>query len=348
MSLTYADFQKYNAFRRPSWRWERVLQLCDRYPTPGRCSRRDDDFVRKARNFLLRWKGAKFDRVREELFQEEPGLFYAHDIYEKSHDDPEPRAFLEARLVARQDKSTIADAIGTSEDAVVWFEALYFNVLDRLNNRDWITKHVLMPAIRSGNVFGNMSNSVASIFRDSTVAQPFMDGTLKLFAYFGGTHMVDMLIAGVQSGKPLASPDDLATWVDSHWSATIRKRSLQASATFEVNKYNVMELFAVHTKIMEIEKSDESQEAQRTTIERHIKAMIDDLPWAVGDQGAQALNGTALGEFDTMAAELRDDEILQVSAGEVPAGLVDELFPMKLPEPRKRKSLNKPKEGGPQ
>lgn len=337
----FAEFQRYNVFRRPDWRWQRVLQMCDRQPSPGRCSRRDDAWVKGARNFLLRWRGARYERLRTELFAELPGLWYAYEIYERASEEPEPQAYLEARLLARQSDKEIAHALCTMPEAIQWYEALFFNVADRLENRDWITKQVLMPAILRNHGLGAPPTGSSSIFSGGVIAKPFLDATLKLFAYFGGTHLVDIMITGFQSGKPLASPDDLGNWFDANWASAIRRRSHQASLTFEVNKFNVMELFAIHTKIMEIEKSDDSQEKQRTTIERHIRAMITDLPWAVGDAGESRFAGTEVGKFDAMAAELRDDELLNVAVGDVPGGLEAEMAPMQLPPPR-RKTKKKP------
>ena len=331
----YEDYQRFNVFRRPDWRLERVLKIIDRLPAPGRCTSRDDQYVKAARTFLLRWRAKASDEEREELFWENPGLFYAYQIYERTEDEPEPAMFMQARLLARQSYEQIAECLSTTPETVDWYEKMFFNVRDRLQNRDWITKHVLLPSIMKnhGVVPAKGDDSDILPFKDSAVAKPFLDASLKLFAYFGGQYIVDIMITGFQSGKPLVSPDEMAAWFDHHWSMTIRRRSHQAALQFEVNKYNVMELFSVHTQIMSIEKSEESQEQQRTATERHIKAMLDDLPFAVGDDGEKMSRGTAIGEWDKEAAELRDDELLRVSHGEEVTGEVLKA----LPPPRKQK-----------
>lgn len=329
----YAEYQKYNFFRVPQWRWDRVLNLVGREPRPGRCTHRDDERVRAGRNFLLNHKGKTGELDRDAMLFSNPGLFYAYDFYERQHDDPEAAMFLESRLLADQPYPHIAHAMGITVSAVDWYESMFFNVKDKLPHRDWITKQVLLPAMTKNPspVQGGTQSLV--VRSDSTVARAFLDGSLKLFAYFGGTHVVDVMIAGFQSGKPVAGPDALSSWYDNQWAMTIRRRSHQASLQFEVNKYNVMELFAIHTKIIEIDRSEESQESIRNEHERTIKSMIDEIPWAVGMDGAKMFEGKALGEFDDEAAELRDEEVIQVAAGDVK--VIDDL-PKMLPPPRKK------------
>ncbi len=340
---TFADYQKYNFFRPPDWRWDRVMKLVDRKDKAGRCTRRDDDYVRAARNFLLRWRKEDItEQERDRLLFEMPGMYFAYDFHRRLNDDHEASMYLQARLLAGQTPEQIGEAMGVMPEAVTWYAAIFFDVADKLKNRDWVTKQIIAPALARGNAPPKMvadddeeEDLPPTPFKDSTVAKPFLDGSLKLFAYFGGPHLVDLMIGGMESGKPLTSPDDLKNWMDGTWSTILRRRSMQAAMSFEVNKYNVLELFAVHTRIIEIERSEESNEQARTTTERHIKAMVDEIPWAVGDDGVKLYGGTTVGRFDSMAGELRDDELLRIASGQTAPTLSD--YPDKLPPPRRDK-----------
>lgn len=339
----HEDLHRFDMFRQPDWRINRVLSMLDRYPTPGRCRRTDDEYIRETRRFLAMWRGIDDPEERARVMENEnPGLYHAHKIYLSFEEEPEHTLYLQARLLARQDYNKIAIDCCTSPVVVDWYEKVFFNIMDRIDSRDWITKYVLMPAF-SRNQFGSVKSSIddeapTHPFKDITVAKPFLDASLKLFAYFGGTYVVDAMIAGFQSGKPCNSQDDVDQWHDRGMASTVRRRSHQASLQFEVNKYNVMELFAVHTRIIEIEKSADNAESQRSATERHIKAMIEDIPWAVGDDGEKLLAGTELGRFDEGAAELRDDDILLVSTGKTPKRLLDpDEVLTALPPPRKKK-----------
>lgn len=338
----HEEFEKYNLFRTPDWRIARVLEMLDRFPTPGRCTWRDDAIVKQARKFVACWRACADDQERRvKLFAGNKGLFFAYQLHENAENNPEQLLQIQARILARQSYEEIADAAGTHPETVDWYEKVYFNVTDRLDQRDWISKHVLIPAfVRNAGhpAVHDIDGISVKPFTDSTVARPFFDATLKLFAYFGGRHVVDILLNGLPVGKPCRSQDDMEQWFDAGWAVTMRRRSHQAAMQFDVNRYNVMELFAVHTRIIEIEKSADNQASQRSTTERHIKAMLDGIPWAVGDDGERMAQGTALGEFDKAAAELRDDEVLQVAAtngkGNSTSSL--EMLPA-LPAPAKKK-----------
>lgn len=335
---TYADYQKFNFFRTPNWRWERVVSLIDRPGAmPGRCTKRDDDVVRQAKSFVLRRQHGDQQTVDRLMF-ENPGLFYAYDFYIRTLDDRDAAMYIQARLLARQSVEHVAGVMGMLPDAVKWYSELYFDVIPHLDQRDWITKQVLVPAmVRSAGVGTPEDVPPAYGFKDSTVAKPFMDGSLKLFAYFGGTHLVDLMIAGLQAGKPLTSPEDATNWLDKAIGTTVRRRAAQAAQTFEVNKYNVMELFSVHTQLVALERSEESQDQARSTMERHVKATIDEIPWSVGSDGERVFEGTAVGRFDRMSSELRDDELIRIASGQTAPTVARDNFPDRLPPPRKDK-----------
>jgi hypothetical protein len=322
---SYAEFQRYNFFCPPDWRWDRVLRLCARCPRPGRCTRRDDDYIRKARAFYLRWAEQETEQSREQLGMEEPALYRAFELYERTPEEPEGALFLQARLLARQPYAQIADALATAPATVEWYEALFFNVADRLQNTDWITMHVLLPAVmRNRPVPVDADEGRPMPFCDSVVARPFLDGSLKFFAYFGGPQVVDVMIAGFQAGKPLRSREDMAAWFDDHWALTIKRRSAQAALQVEVTQSNVMGLFATHAKMMKLVRSQGAADQQCTTTERHIQAMLDELAGVVGPEGIAAYANAGSGRFDKLAAKLTEEEFLKLVSGATLAGPQDQ------------------------
>lgn len=334
--LLNAHYQKFNPFRTPDWRWERVLHLCDRHPTPGRCTKWDDDFIKQAREHLLLWR--RFTPAqREQLFWKNPGLTYAIDIYEKLNigERTSTALTIEARLLANQSYDQIADEAGTLPAAIDWYEALFFNVRDHLKKRDWIFSNVLAPAMMRAKVEAGDSDGFESFstFKNSEVAKPFFDGSLKFFAYFGGPYLVDHLITGFRAGQPLESLDNIDQWYDRTMGSLVRRRSTQAAGQFEINKFNVTELFQVHHAIMALERSQDNIDAQKSTTERHIQALLEDIPWSLGADGEMLLEGTVLGEYDKGAAELRDEEVLRMSSGQ---DFTPEDVPQQIPPPRKK------------
>ncbi|MFO0822827.1 MAG: hypothetical protein U0792_06865 [Gemmataceae bacterium] len=69
-----------------------------------------------------------------------PELHRAHELHEQGG---KLRAELQARILARQPVEDIAGCLGLSVGVVVWFEALFFQVLDRLRYRDWVVLRVI-------------------------------------------------------------------------------------------------------------------------------------------------------------------------------------------------------------
>lgn len=336
---TYADFQRFNFFRTPDWRWDRIVDLVERDDgVPGRCTKRDDDYVRQGRSFHSRWRNGDAE-MHQKLLWENPGLFYAYDYHQKLTEDADAAMYVQARLLARQTPQEIADVMGLMPEAVEWYAKLYFDVTEHLEKRDWVTKQILVPALmRSIVTPAQNSSGEPMTYKDSTVAKPFMDGSLKLFAYFGGKHLVDIMIAGLHAGRPLTSPDDMDSWFDNSVDTTIRRRSAQAALQFEINKYNVMELFAVRNQIVQIANSDEAQNQTKTVNERHVKATLDEIPWGVGAEGKQMYKEHMglVGHLDEMPAELRADEVLLIASGQS-APTVGTDFPRELPPPRREK-----------
>ena len=76
----------------------------------------------------------------------------------------------------------------------------------------------------------------------------------------------------------------------------------------------------------------EKEGALLNPFEQHLEAFLKDIPWAVGSDAELIHGGTPLGKYDDGAAELRDDEVLRVAAGEA----IDPDLPVKIPPPRKR------------
>lgn len=334
-----ADFQKYNPFAGADWRWRRVLQMCDRYPTPGRCTRRDDNWVRRMRQFLLTWR-ARNEHEREELWLTDRDHVYAYQIYERSLDNTDGGTSLciEARLLAGQPVEDIAKLVGTSVGAILIYGRIFFDVGERLDQRDWITRQILIPAVLRSMDGNSGQDSNAAQAATSVVARPFLDGSLLFFAYFGGPFVCDLMISGFQAGKQVRSAEDVGKFLDQQFTATIKRRGAQAAAQFEINKYNIGELFNTYARIMELERSADGvdETGSGSPLGRHIQAMLNELPgiWNIGQRtGADTLATP----YQGIAAELRDDELLTLNTTGADSPLLglEELKTLRVRSPSK-------------
>lgn len=302
-------------FLQPQWRQDRVLRMLRTSP-PERCRRFDDDWIRQYRTFMLKW--GKGETGREALLYENPGMYYAQKIFDSKEEDPELHLIIEARLLAGESYAAIAETCKTYPEAIQWYEKLFFNVNDFLDNRDWILKQVLLPASDREAEHADSDTGVAMLIapkRVQAIVKPHFDMTLKFFAYYGGPIVCDLLISGFRRDRIVTSTKELEEYFNEQFMTQIAIRSAQAASRFEVNKFNVMELFATHSRLVEIQRNAGNKNERHNEFEKHVDAMLSELPWAVGDDGAKLYAQTAVGEYDEMAAEINEEEMICAEAG---------------------------------
>jgi hypothetical protein len=343
-TLTYAEIKRYDPFVRPEWRHERVLELVDRFPNPGRCSHRDDEYVRKLRSFILRWRARETLSQREsELLFEDPGLFHAYLLHERKQTDPHAAFTVEARVLADQPVDVIADRCGLLPGAVEWYERLFFDARLRLANRDWIMRQCLMPAARRATALPERRPGQWEEVPE--IVQPFYDWTCKFWGYWGKGPAVELMLNGNIASRQPKSDDDLDAYQLSQWQSIMLKRSMQSGMVFPINRYNVMELQLLSCKLLELAKREKESGDDITATERGIASLLTQLTWASGQDAARRYEGTALGVYDGGAVELRDDELLMIGAGGELAG-GDEILTFELPPPRPREGAAQGGAGG--
>jgi len=286
---------------------------------PERTKRYDDEYVQGYKKFLFQWN--KSENNRDRLMYDNPGLFFAYLLHDRIHLEPELRLMIEARLLAGIDHATIAHEAKTIPETVEWYEKLFFNVTPFLTHHDWIVKHVLLPS--SDRFVGeepaeDEDDEEFAPRPSSEVVRPHLDMTLKFFAYFGGPLICDVMISGFRRDKKITSYDEIPDYFNEQFASQIMRRSAQASGQFEINKYNVMELFATHSRLIEIQRSIEGQEDRHNEFEKHIDAMLSELPWTAGLDGTTQFEHSPIGGFDEGAAELNEEELMLLGSGKKP------------------------------
>jgi len=304
-----------NPFLRPSWRFERVLRLVDRLPVPGRTTRKDDRYIREFRAFLLKYRRGGV--WRERLEEEQPEILWAYEMFQDQTLQPEARFLVEARLLSKQPLDDIADETKLTAGVVLWYEKLFFNVLPYIDCHDWIIRNIILPASDRMAVLQQAAAEPAPAPRATpSLINPHYDMTLKLFSYFGGPLLCEFMISGFRRDLSVHSREDCRPYLNNTFMGMIERASTQAARVVDVNKYNVMDLFAIHTRIMEIQQKVESEEGRHSQVESHIRGMLDELPWTVGREGRELYAGTVVGLHDEHAAELTDEELMLQGSGE--------------------------------
>lgn len=303
----HSQFQQFNPFRDPQWRYERCLKLVEHRPRPLNASpRRDDEYVRRYRKFLLRFLRDESEEARAALFPLDPAIFYAHLIHH--HPDREWRSIVQARLLTGATDEEIAHMGATLPETINLYERLFFNVRDRLDNKDWIVKTILGTATqRSAN-------------RYDTTTDHQRDLLYKLFGYFGGPVILDVIISGFASRDLPQSAKHVSGWFDRTLKTLIKRRATTEAHRFECDKFKVMELMHIHMSIIAAEK--ESGGGASTDYEKCISEMLAQTPWGVAKKGFSKLNQNQQ-KFAISAVEPRADEQMELAFGKVPATLIE-------------------------
>jgi len=302
----HKQFQLFNPFREPQWRYERCLQLVEHLPQPLPASPRQDDvYVRRYRKFLLRYLRATDEETRSAIFPTDPAVYYAHLIHH--HHDTEWRSITQARLLTGDSAAFIASYAGTLPRAIEIYEKLFFNVQDRLANKDWIVKTVLGTASqRSSNRYDTMTDHQRDVL-------------YKLFGYFGGPIMLDSVISGFAARDIPTDPRHVPGWYDRTMKNFIKRKATMEAYRFESDKFKVIELMHIHLAIMSAEKSSGGDD---TDYAKAVESMLRQTPWGMANEGYQALNETQK-TYALSAVEPRADEQMQLAWGTPPATLLE-------------------------
>jgi hypothetical protein len=202
----------------------------------------DDDCIFAGYKLINQWEKitAKYDDPIEradllaDLFVLNPPLFYAYEIFLKGPDD-NLRCAMEARILSRQDYKTIAKKLCVfSADVVMWYEMMFFNVKDRIDSVDYISRQVITPIVGMG--LSHVKNNL----------------TAKFFGYFAGEVMLEFILNGLDPSlaapQPGQNPDE---YMDSFFNSMLRMRSVVSAASVEIDVYKVMPLLDMHSKLIE-------------------------------------------------------------------------------------------------
>lgn len=295
--------EKYNPFRSTSWRYNRVLELADRQRVLP-CAVYDDELVREARDFfILRRAASRGDQLGyNKAICKNPGMHYAFQLFERY--DSEARRHIESRLLARQSDAEIAAVSAMLPSGIDIYERLFFNVRDRLTCSDWIVRQAIAPSNDAYQTSDPLKNHELS---------------MKFFAYFAGPVALNAIITGWCGSDFAKDRAELLDLYDYQYKFSLRRKSTTAANSFEVNKYNVMQLFELHQRLMESENAN-GNDKNKTDIADNILGMLNEIEWTVGSIDVKTHESSGvMQEFDEMAAELRDHEMMALRNGEISA-----------------------------
>lgn len=319
-TFTFAAYEAGNIYRRPDWRHARIRRTSSQ---GTRLSTRDDEYTKEFKRFYTRYQYAT-ETDKFLLQAENPALFAAMEIYEKSVVDPSVKFLIEARILTGESLESIADGLGCDPDTIFWYEKIFFNVLDRLDNPDYIFRAVIVPAYRQqieipGDV--NPDDYLSGDSRLGSREEPaltdnWFDGTLKLFAYRGGQMVLDTMVNNCPTTAKPKTANGVNEWLDEFVINGIKRKAAQIVVKLKINKYNAMELLKINAELISAQKALESGTAigtqEYTTEVAKISQRLVTM-WQFGDNSTgRTVEGkdvpSVIDRFDSSSAVLRAEE----------------------------------------
>jgi hypothetical protein len=201
----------------PSWRWNTVGRLRD-YAGPV-SFRGVDPLIRATDAFLRKRDGLTPRRASARFLTLYPGLAEAIRLHEQGGRQP---FVLETRVLARQSVSEIASAMGLSEEVVGTYEALFYDVRERINAKVWIHQQVIgWRGMRP-------------------TRYPHRETLIRRIAYFGGPFLTEWMLAS--EGLPAMAGAPPFTEEQRQWMT----RQLTLNMRLEAEPLDDWTLFRLH------------------------------------------------------------------------------------------------------
>lgn len=227
----------------------------------------------------------------------------------------ELRPIVEAYLLTELNHESIAEKLGFPPAVIQWYRDAFFDV-----------RHLLQFPIR-------ILHQVIRVVDESGRTSLDTHKVWKLVGYVLKSAALDQLLGVVQSDR---NPEGGAiAWLASQADGIVKLQHLLAVGSLD--PLNAKQIAAVlKSGGLGQAKRSSQQEESLNGFEKHIQAMLEDIPWSVGVDGERQFEGTLIGEFDKSGVELRDDELYVLSAGGKVDGL-EGLTDFKMPPPNKKK-----------
>ena len=319
---SYPSVAAYDPERSPRWRYERAMQLADvrvrRPAMPGR----DDSWIRQFRLFMNRWREIEktsrnrddMELRREILKHQKPALFFAYQAFLRQTS----RTYwtMEARILAGQTNEEIAHSVDTQPDMVEAYAALFFDVRPRLQKRDYICNKVYPQFV-------------------ADLDGLTIDASARFFGYFGGPVVLDAVLQQFDqyaASRPAAG-QSCSDFFNTHFNTGSGRRSAQVVNNFEINRYNVMELFQLHAAMLSDAKKSQGEGDNMNLMEQTVSTYLRTIPWLHGQKLRDAMAGNALKDYYAGSSEPRASELLQFVSPDGPPEIEVLQFPSEAPNP---------------
>ena len=311
-SQTFAQYNASLPDRSPQWRAERVKQIMDLQG--GRWHRqRDDEITIRAARFqaalsTLRRRDIPESEIRL-LCLSSPRHRRVSQAYQLS--ESKMRDVIEARILARQTNEQIASKSSASPEAIGMFEQLFFNVRDRLDDRDYIHATVIGYTAHRGT--------------DSLTHQQ----KARLLAYETGVSVLERFLYGHSKRQTVV---DANTYLDQLIQSNLEIQGVLATHAMSAGKFDVRDVINANITYKQLNQRETSSSQQSDWIQTFVDTLRKRTPIPRGAEAAAIPDDSPLHNYIAGTVELRAAEQLRAtSKGGLP--YIDALRNFRLRDP---------------
>lgn len=236
-------FAQERSGRRPTWRSDLAEELhaCGRMP-PNKSI--DPPFAELI-HFRRRLEQAATEADFAKLRRRHPALVEAVELHERN---ALTRWMLEARVLAGQSTTEIAHLLQLSAATVAMYEAVFFDVRDRLEAPYWVI----------GQAIGPRYHEKLEACR--------VDAVLKVFAYYCGPRMLDLLLSEVVDARGRLKPLELQNLHTPEARNTARAQIAVAAMTGPSDLKRFQELLGIQQLIRDAQHNFSSKSTVATSV----------------------------------------------------------------------------------
>lgn len=252
------------------------------------------------------------------LMRDYAPLFDAYQLHAEA-DCELTRYELSARVLAGQSVAEIATATRLSRAAVTEYEAYFFDVRDRLDNRTFIVNHVFGPAFHRGHSASDLWMAWATA------------------AYFHGPQMLKYMLEQTYGPMRPTNAIEVRATVKDERERQLERKALLAARTLPVNGFTSLEILEL------VRKSEQEGAAaggggaggHQQPLEEAMAAVLELIPIDIGRYVRPRIDSDQIRHYDAGAVQLNTRELMVAAAtnGSAEPPAIDWPATLQYPEP---------------
>lgn len=295
--------------RPPDWRFLRIAF----YEETGRDTERSrvDRITAGGISLYKKLKECQVADKLDNFYFMYPDFGNAYSLY-KEETNISTRWEIEARILAGESFESIEKKSTFTVSCLALYEKLFFNVLDRMEKRTWVTQSVIGRALQVGLTE-----------RDFNILW-------KIYGYMAGPYMVDLLVSKIgMTRKKAASAEQALAMLNDSIPTMSMIRSAFAMNVGAINNFTAVQVVQIEQAYRQMLKEG-NDESSKTAFLQAIGNIMSGLPFSVGIGNIENPVLPSLSTVDSLAAEPRASELIGAACGN---DVSTELEQYRLPEP---------------